>query len=224
MPSLGPGPTNRAIRWPPQCCVPAFLGSSVAAFYDRLDILGQEETRRRLAEITNVVLAPADDNPWNLPVSPNDSDWGVTRRKAAASFTSVQQFIGRRAELTLDFVDANTIAYEMYEDAVAEFMQGPAIVGIAFDFYPLSVSNSHSKAIHPSKADHVVRLTPLGDERDHQPNILSDEFQFDYSGDLHVFDDSGEMMGKQSLVNWRSLMRACRDIDGSFWVIRRGVS
>jgi len=71
-----------------------------------------------------------------------------------------------------------------------------------------------------AKADHVVRLTPIGDESEEQPNILSPEFQLDYSSRLRVFDDSGEIEKSESLVDWQALVRACRRIDGALWIIR----
>jgi len=121
MPEVGRGPTNRGIIWPPQCCVPAFLGSAVATLYERIAALETEEVRRRVAEISQVVLAPTDRNPWSLPTSANVSEFGVTRRKARNSFASIQTLLAGRTDLSLDIVSLNTIADGMYEDAIADF-------------------------------------------------------------------------------------------------------
>jgi hypothetical protein len=215
------GPTNRGIKWPPQCCVPAFLGNAVAALYDCLDILDNDEARRRVAEISQVVLSPSDENPWSLPTSAECSQRGVTRQKARNNFASIQKFLVGRTDLALDFIDLNTVVYGMYEDAIACFIREEAIVGIGFDFLCLTQSEGAYGDEPSAKGDHVVRLTPLGDESGEQPNILSAEFQFDYSSRLHVFDDSSEIGKSESLVDWQALIRACRCIDGSFWLIRR---
>ncbi|HUZ26302.1 MAG TPA: hypothetical protein VMV07_21315 [Streptosporangiaceae bacterium] len=221
MTELGRGPTSRGNRWPPQCCVPAFLGSAVAAFYDCPDIIDNEEVRRKIAKITRVVLSPSDENPWSLPTSATYAEWGVTRQKARSSFTSIQKFLTGRSDLTLDFVELNKVVYGMYEDAIADFVREQAIVGIDFDFFYLAQFCQVDWTESVAKADHVVRLTPLGDEVEEAPNILSAEFRLDYSSRLHVFDDSSEIGKSESLVDWQALVRASRIIDGSFWIIRR---
>jgi len=206
-------------RWPSRCCVPAFLGRATAALSPRLAQPDSDELRAALARATGVILAPTDCNPWVLPTSSNDDDWGVTPAKAKAAFSSVKTIVGVDDDLVLEIVPISHIGFELYEDAASDLAASGAIVAIAFDYSDLQPARSASAS--RQRAFHVVRLTPLGKEQDHKPNVLSSEFQFDYNGDIWVFDDSLEMMPAESVVPWRALVRACRRIDGALWAVRR---
>ena len=205
--------------WPPQCCVPAFLGTAVAMLTGTLDLLDEEHIRRNLAIASGVVVGPEDANPWGLRVSQNEGDWGVKARNIQGSLEPIESVLGCRRGLVLEIVNFDTIAFRLYEDAVIELSSVGAVVGISFD-YPELTGKTTSLAGDSRPGRHVARLSPVASDQN-KPNILSPEFKSDYSGDLWLFDDSGEMSDSDCLVSWPHLVRACWAVDGGLWIVRQ---
>ena len=203
--------------WPPQCCVPAFLGTAVGFLTGTLDALLSEDIRRDLATAVGVVVGPEDANPWGLRVSHRAEEWGVKARNIEGSLDSVESVLGCHRGLTLEVVSFDTIPFQLYEDAVIDIVSHKAIIGISFDYPELTAKvTAPASGRYPGR--HVARLSPLiGDEGKKKPNIQSPDFKFDYSGDLWLFDDSGEMGDSDSFVSWPRLVRACRAAGGGLW-------
>ncbi|MFL5912006.1 MAG: hypothetical protein ACJ768_15715, partial [Gaiellaceae bacterium] len=175
--------------------------------------------RRTVADLMHVTLGPDDPNPWGLPTSIRRSDWGVSSETAQATLPSVVAFATPEIDVILEVVHLNEIPFDMYEDAASDLVSRGAVVGMSFDY--AQVHHGSPERRPTRRAYHLARLTPLGAELERQPNILSPEFRFDYEGRLWVFDDSLEMSPDESLVDWPQLVRASRQIDGSFWGVRR---
>jgi hypothetical protein len=182
--------------------------------------MDQSGVRRGVAELLGVTVSPDDENPWDLPVSPNSSDWGVSGPTATERFGLLQKFLGAEPDLVLNIIGLNEIAFEMYEDAVTGPVRAGGVVAMAFD-YSVLVRDRAPAISRRRGARHVARLSPVGDELADEPNILSPEFVLDYSGLLRIFDDSCEMSYEESLVNWRLLLDAGWSINGTFWIVER---
>lgn len=206
---------QQAAPWPPKCCVPAFLGSAATALCGRSGLAEENDFRCRLARLLGVRLAPGDPNPWNLEISTDNYYCGVTVEDARLRFAEIQGIIDSEVRLSLSVTKINSIAFELYEDAISDLVSSGAIVGIGFDYADFNPPRPTDHAAH------IVRLSPLGSEVERQPNIFSPTFDFGYTGDIWIYDDSSEMRPEESLVNWRKLVRACRSIDGSLWSVRR---
>jgi hypothetical protein len=206
--------------WPPQCCVPAFLGTAVATLTGTLELLGKERIRRDLAVAVGVVVSPEDANPWDLRVSQRPEDWGVKVRNIRGSLEPIESVLGCRRGFILEIIDLDTIPFRLYEDAVIELSRSGSVVGISFD-YPELTGRVTSSATGARPGRHVARLSPAGAaDEGKEPNILSPEFKFDFAGNLWLFDDSGEMGDSDCLVNWARLVRACWAVDGGLWTVR----
>jgi hypothetical protein len=211
---------RESLPWPPGCCVPAFLGQAVTAFSGRPDRMEQDEIRKVLSRLLGVRLAPGVVNPWNLPVSGDRSDRGVTPETAKRLFPQVQELLQGKVTLDLDIVDINKVAFELYEDEVLALVSRGSIVGIGFDHSELLRHRGNWDSPTSEYSPHLVRLTPLAEEVRNRPNVLSAEFGADYQGNIWIFDDSCEMDRRDSPVSWGALLRACRSMDGAFWAVR----
>lgn len=205
--------------WPAQCCVPAFLAASIVALGPQEAVSADAATRRELATALEVILAPEDHNPWKLPTSEDPRQWGVSAAAALKFFPRVCERLMPSAAFSLEIRPFNEIPFELYENVVLEHRGQRAILGVSFDHVVLQSEMGRERPRR--RAHHVARLSPIGDEREQEPNALSSAFRFDYSGALWLFDDSGELIGEEALVQWRSLVRAAYDIGGGFWIVRR---
>jgi hypothetical protein len=211
--------TPPRVTWPPQCCVPAFLGSAVAALTGNLDVLRREDIRRDLAVAVGVVVGPKDANPWGLPVSNDPEKWGVKAENIKGSLEPVGSVLGCHRTFTLEVINFDSIPFQLYEDTVIELSRGRVIVGISFDYAELRGTETFPRGgTRPGR--HVARLTPLAGDEEKKPNIHSLDFKFDYTGGLWLFDDSGEMNDSDSIVSWPRLVRACWAVGGGLWNVR----
>jgi len=199
--------TSTASPWPPHCCMPAFLLRAVAAS-SRLPIdFLSSAIRLRAAQAIGVTVPLSADNPWHLPTSSDPMDWGVRVAYVEARFGDFCRAVGVFDELAFQVWPMISIAFEQYEDAALELIREGAVVAIAFDYDHLF---DHDRAVPAtSRHHHIVRLSPL-DSEVRGPTVLSSEFKFDYNGQVRVFDDSGEIPAAESVVSWRSLLRASR--------------
>jgi hypothetical protein len=202
--------------------VPAFLGTAVAVLSDRAHYLGDEDIRCALTRVLEVCLAPTDPNPWDLPVSSNESDWGVTQRVAVERFPSIIELLDGRQDLILKAISIYDFLFHKSEAWLPKIINQNTIVGIAFD-YSLVVKPVPGTAVSAgSWAYHIARLTPIGTEKALQHNIAFERFAPGYSGDLEIFDDSGEIVPRRSVVSWPTLINACRYVNGSLWIVGSG--
>jgi hypothetical protein len=205
--------------WPSQCCVPAFLAASIAALAPEEVPEIDDQTRRDLATILGVTLAPEDPNPWDLPTSEDSREWGVSASVASDRFPQVCERLAPALTFSLELRSLNQIPFELYESVVLDYRGLPAILGVSFDHAILQTEMGREEPAR--RAWHIARLSPIGDEWESRPNALSAEFKFDYSGLLWLFDDSEELVGDEALSRWRALVRASYAIGGGFWIVRR---
>src|SRR5690242_7653658 len=124
--------TDRSAAWPAQCCVPAFLWRAIQWFAARPD-LNTEPWKRRAAECLGVVVGPTDSNPWDLPISDDPEQWGVTPPRAAERFAGLESLAGLGMSLDLEIVRANEIPFSLYEDAIVDLGRAGAVVAIGYD-------------------------------------------------------------------------------------------
>jgi hypothetical protein len=195
------------------------LGSAVAALAENLDVLRREDIRRDLAVAVGVVVGPTDANPWGLPVSNDAEKWGVKVENIKGSLEPVESVLGCHRGFTLEVINFDSIPFQLYEDAVIDLSHRRVIVGISFDYPELRGAAAVPKSeTHPGR--HVARLTPSPGDEKKEPNIHSLDFKSDYTGDIWLFDDSGEMDDSDSLVSWPRLVRACWAVGGGLWSVR----
>lgn len=202
------------MTWPPCCCVPAFLERAILE-------LGEVRQRRplmraELARACNVSVPLGVDNPFGLPVSDDPTEWGATPTDALNALPVAQAMLGATRELTMTLQYLDQIVYQMYEVVILDRPPDAAVIGLGFDYRHLATSKRAPEP--PTLSQHLVRLTPAGDESLLQPNVRSADFRLDYSGDVHVFDDSGEVPACAEL-SWIALTRAARRSGGAFWVV-----
>lgn len=177
-----------------------------------------DDMRRDLAVALGVTLAPEDRNPWELPISEDPHDWGVSVTSAFDGFPRVCERLAPASAFSLEIMPLNEIPFEGYENVVLDHRGKRAVMGIGFDHAILQKEMGRDKPRR--RAHHVVRLSPIDREREQQPNVLSDGFKLDYSGMLWLFDDAEELAYEEALVGWRALMRASYDIGGGFWIVQ----
>lgn len=173
--------------------------------------------RAELARACNVSVPPEAQNPLRLTVSEQPDDWGATPSDAIEAFATAQSILGVTRELTLTLRRLDEIAFGMYEDVILEHMRDEAVIGLGFDFRDVGVVTRESEEATISR--HLVRITPLGDEILKEPNVRSAAFRLDYSGAIHVFDDSGEVPACTTF-SWPTLIRASRVVGGALWIVR----
>lgn len=178
-----------------------------------------DELRRGVAVVTGVTLSTEDDNPWGLPSSDEPSAWGVSLNAAKASFGDLCETITGTKSLVFEFKALREIPFGLYEEEIEQLAESDAVVAISFDYAQLQTLVGGKPPRR--RAHHVVRLTPKVDEASIEPNVRSPEFGFEYDGALNVFDDTGEMGGEGSLLEWRKLIQAAEAVDGGLWVVRR---
>jgi hypothetical protein len=183
-----------------------------------VELLEKESIRRELAVAAGVVVGPADANPWDLRVSRREDDWGVKARNIQGDLGSIELVLGCRSGLYLEVTNFNEVPFRLFEDALIEASNAGAVIGISFG-YPELTGKSAPLASDACPGRHVARLTPAATDQK-APTVLSPEFKFDYSGDLWLFDDSGEMDDSDCHVNWPGLVRASWEVDGGLWKVR----
>lgn len=201
--------------WPPYCCVPAFFERAVLALgaVHHPDL----SLRAEVARACNVSVPPGDDNPFGLRVSDHPDEWGATPADAKTAFAGVQGILGATRELTLTLTRLDEIPFQMYEEVILDHASDDAVIGLGFDFREIAKpAEDHTDGACP----HLVRMTPLGNEASAVPNVRSATFRPDYQGEVHVFDDSGEIPAFMAF-SWLSLLRASRMGGGAFWIVER---
>jgi len=166
------------------------------------------------------VTVPLDDpNPWCFTTSAAAVEWGVSVPSARERFAEARRVVPGCDNVVLEVKSILEIGFEMYEERIRDLAAAGNIVGVAFDYGPLG---AELKRPGTGRTHHLVRLTPYDAELALHPNILSAEFDFDYEGDVWVFDDSSGLDSSAALVPWRTLIRSCLSIDGWLWLLRRG--
>lgn len=208
---------NSEAGWPESCCVPAFLEAAIKTLAPGAPSI----SRQQLALAVGVILPPHVANPWSLPVSDDPFEWGVRPRDVVTHFRELQELVLGAATMTLKIVPLNTIPFELYEDALREFIVADSVVALSFDFVELCRRTGRTIPVEGDRSRHVVRLTPHDSDPPSPITVASTDFGFDFSGNVWVFDDSGEMSGSEREVPWRDLVSSSRAIEGGFWVVSR---
>jgi len=162
-------------------------------------------------------VPPWANNPFELPASERPDEWGATPGDAKAAFSAVQAILGATRRLTLTLTKLDEIPFQMYEEVILDRAPDEAVIGLGFDFREVAVPGEGAT---DEAAPHLVRITPLGNEASAVPNVRSASFRPDYQGDVHVFDDSGEVP-PLTTFSWSSLLRASRMGGGAFWIVER---
>ena len=195
---MDPGPvggTGRVVagdvRWPAQCCVPAFLIAAMRRYAaDNLLVL-DDKSARIAAHTIGVIVGPSDPNPWGLPTSDHSDEHGVTVERAMDNFERLLEQFEMRERLRLAVVPLNTITFELYENALIELSKDGTTIAIAFSYPDLIEGHGARTSTLLAAGRHLCRLTPLSAKEMQEQTILSSNFQFDYSGTISMFDNSG---------------------------------
>lgn len=198
--------------------MPAFLARAIVALTGKDVDLGDPAIRQALAEASGVVVGSDRANPWGLPVSDDPAQCGVTPERALATLGALERVLGCDDSVSVELTWLNEVPFGLFEEAITDISARGGIAALTFDFRSLSARRG---APPPTRrGHHIVRLTPLGSERQLGPTILSPEFRLDYRGALHVFDDSGEISPTEARVGWSDLLLAARSIpDGAIWAV-----
>jgi hypothetical protein len=209
---------SRSLLWPSYCCVPAFIVGALCELSTHPVAQTDERLQRDVAAVLGVRVPPDDINPWALSISEEPMEWGVTVAAARDGFAEARRLIPGCEQVELEIISILEIAFEMYESRIKDLTDGGAVVAIAFDYTALGAD---LQRIGTGRAHHLLRLSPYGAQLGLLPNVLSPEFDFDYSGQIWTFDDSFEIGHPAILVPWRTLLASCRSIDGWLWILRR---
>ena len=135
------------IKWPPQCCVPAFVHRSI-------QLVGVEPPRpEQLAFAFNVKVDSLDPNPWNLPVSSSREDRGVVLQRATQIIPSILSDIAPHIQFR--HIPFNTIALELYKEVLSEALGRALPVGVGVDPHVLSIPNAEAENRHILRIESV---------------------------------------------------------------------
>lgn len=157
------------LRWPPQCCVPAFVQSALRE-------LGVAcPTGPALARILGVRVERDQANPFDLPLATRSDPAGVRAADAEKDINLLCWRLG--APVHFRHVPFLTIACEAWEEVLREADDAGAIVGVGVDYRRLSGTGSNRPALH------VLRILGAGggalSVRDDSGESTPDTFEVD---------------------------------------------
>lgn len=131
-------PTNG--RWPPHCCVPAFI---YASLYSNGIILKDSAS---LPALLGVHVGIDDENPLDLPIAENGNVRGVTVRAAQQLIQVLIDDL--KLPISFKYLPFNEIPFGLYEDVLVKALEKGVIVGVGIDVSKLKISHSPDKGLH----------------------------------------------------------------------------
>ena len=161
------------IKWPPHCCVPAFLhaalGKCEVALPDPLKLPG----------LLGVQVGPNDLNPLQLDITKDLNQRGITREQAMACINDY--FKKFYPALMFRHIPFKEIQFQMYEDVLASELGKGSVVGIGVDFTMLS-NGSGDICRHVLRVESLIKGKAVLFDDSHelnQPQIEVDFFKIE---------------------------------------------
>lgn len=143
------------VDWPAQCCVPAFVHWALRKH-------GLDEAPELIARALGVMVSPVDDNPWNLSVSYNPRELGVTPSRATQTIPALLGSIG--SGLAFRHLRFRDIPFDMAYDALCESVSRNLAVGVGYDYNLLMGLPGEQRHLSPIRlADDEIELVDLGE-------------------------------------------------------------
>jgi hypothetical protein len=134
-------------RWPPRCCVPAFL---FAALSTRKIVIREPQL---LARALGVKVAKGDANPLDLPIAQPSEPSGVSSSHAAQTISNFLRDMN--SPIRFRHIKLNEITFGLYEDVLGEALKRGVAAGIGVDCANLYADQAMETSLHVFR---VVRL------------------------------------------------------------------
>lgn len=113
-------------KWPPRCCVPAFVEAAIRHF--RIT----PPNRQLIAEQLSVAVMSADPNPWKFPIVNDIKDTGV---KPSEAVLRINELLREHAStLRCRRVPFSTIAFGLYAEVLTQALERNVSIGIGLDW------------------------------------------------------------------------------------------
>ncbi|MEA3015342.1 MAG: hypothetical protein QOI38_64 [Sphingomonadales bacterium] len=132
-------PSDRR-KWPPHCCVPAYVHAALAGFGVSV------ETPSVLPSLLGVHVGPNDENPLGLPVTSDDSVRGMTASGASKAVPELLKALG--SPLSFRHVRFNEIPFALYEDILRAALESRVASAAGVKWSAFDRSPGASDALH----------------------------------------------------------------------------
>ncbi len=156
---------NHAIfpkKWPPQCCVPAFMHSSL------VQLKVEVPDANILPSKLGVLVGPKDENPFHLEVVSDSAQQGVTQKNAEILINKF--FFDRDLDLAFRHVPFQEISLGLYDEVLKAAMLKEISVGVGLDFSKLTGDDRQPvKHVLRVKCLKGSRIKLFDDSREHSP-------------------------------------------------------
>ena len=127
-------------RWPPQCCVPAFV-------FGGLSHLGAKiNAPLVLPSFLGVRVGPQDSNPLGLPVARMNETTGITASAATIAIATV--LAGIDGNFGFRHLPFSKIEFGLYEDVLRHALDRGVVVGVGVKWSELRTSGSDESPLH----------------------------------------------------------------------------
>ena len=158
--------TADGLRWPPQCCVPAFLYAAIRELGIPFD------KPEQLPAMLGVRVVRNDANPLGLLTAETTLSAGISAANAAKA---IEIFLRNNAT-TLRFrhIRLCEITLGLWEDVLREALRRNVIVGIGVDYSVLSGRQSDERSLHVFRVSSIEQstLTLSDDSGECEPRVF----------------------------------------------------
>ena len=113
-------------RWPPFCCVPAFIEQALAQCNVKIDDL------RSFAHQLGVRVGAGEENPWGLEVTEDPDARGLTATSAADVVP--RWFSVHCPLLGFRHIRFDMVTLHLYDCLLSEMFANDCVVGVGFDY------------------------------------------------------------------------------------------
>lgn len=137
-------------RWPPQCCVPAFVDAALR----QLGVVPPERTE--LAKQIGVQVGPNEGNPFGLDTAESNRERGVTVEVATLTINRLLEKM--RCDLAFRHIRLHEIALDGGISVLQEALGRQLAVGVGVDYQRISRGPS-------PETRHVLRVLGLAEQR-----------------------------------------------------------
>ncbi len=158
--------TVDGLRWPPQCCVPAFLYAAIIELGIPFD------KPEQLPAMLGVRVVRNEANPFGLLTAETTESAGIS---AASAAKAIEIFLRNNAT-TLRFrhIRLCEITLGLCEDVLREALRRKVIVGIGVDYSILSGQQSGERPLHVFRVSSIEQstLTLFDDSGECEPRVI----------------------------------------------------
>lgn len=180
---------ERGMRWPPQCCVPAFVNAA-------LIVLDQKfKAPQALPVLLDVKVLPFDDNPLGLNVAGEINQAGVSSKQAAIKLKDILK--DTKPKLDFFYVGSNHVSFGLHEEFIKDILEQGAVIGLGLDYNILTSQTPNADL----NFRHVLRVIGV---KGHT---------------IELFDDSFENEIQTHLVSLGNAILAMQAVNGGYWIL-----